>query len=311
VYRRFVKPSTREPQTRRIHVRLTDATEVLTSDYLERMLATRERRPHWYRARILGEWGSFEGAAYEEFEEGLHVIRPFDVPEHWSRFESIDFGHNNPTAYLVWMTDEEGNLVVADEYYSPGLASEHAPQIPARRRRWGMALYPYCYCDPSMWSEYGLTNKRGMPASIATELNDHGVTGLIRANNDRAAGYLREFLHPEPGRIPPPWARLKEVAAAPQLYIFEGCTNLIEQLKNAPTTTKGRSVDIGDTVEAEWETRHGHAHAAARYGAMSRPRPAGPADPGEPGDWRSWKQAELLSKHDERVVDLDKRYEWI
>jgi hypothetical protein len=314
VYHRFVKPSTREPQTRRIHVRLTDAAEVLTPDYLQRMLATKEKRPHWYRARILGEWGSFEGAAYEEFEEGLHAIRPFDVPEHWSRFESIDFGHNNPTAYLVWMADEDGNLVVADEYHSPGLASEHAPQILGRRKRWGMQGYPYCYSDPSMWSEYGLTNKREMPASIATELNDHGVTGLIRANNDRAAGYLRlrELLHPEPGRIPPPWARLANVAAAPRLYIFEDCTNLIEQLKNAPTTTKGRSVDIGDTVDPDWETRHGHAHAAARYGAMSRPRPAGPADSGEPDDWKSWKQAELLRKHDERVENRwpGDRYKW-
>jgi hypothetical protein len=87
-----------------------------------RMLATKATRPHWYRARILGEWGSFEGAAYEEFEEGVHVVRPFDVPEHWSRFESLDFGANNPTAYLVWAADEEGNLVVADEYYAPGLA---------------------------------------------------------------------------------------------------------------------------------------------------------------------------------------------
>jgi hypothetical protein len=314
VYRRFVKPSTREPQTRRVHVRLTDAAEVLARDYLERMLATRETRPHWYRARILGEWGSFEGAAYEEFEEGVHVLRPFEIPGHWSRFESLDFGHNNPTAYLIWAADEDGNLVVADEYYSPGLASEHAREILARRRRWGLQGYPYCYSDPSMWSEYGLTNKKGMPASIATELQDHGVTGLIRANPDRAAGYLRlrELLHPEAGRIPPLWAQLLEdVAAAPRLYIFEGCTNLIEQLKNAPTTTKGRSVDIADTVNPDWETRHGHAHAAARYGAMSRPRPSGPADPGEPEDWPNWARAELLRKHEERAGDFQwERYEW-
>jgi hypothetical protein len=57
---------------------------------------------------------------------------------------------------------------------------------------------------------------------------------------------------------------------APRLNILEGCTNLIEQLKKAPTQKEGRSADIAETVDAEWETRHGHAHAAARYGAMSR-----------------------------------------
>jgi hypothetical protein len=70
-------------------------------------------------------------------------------------------------------------------------------------------------------------------------------------------------------------------------------------------------VDIGDTVDPDWETRHGHAHAAARYGAMSRPRPAGPADPDEPDDYKAWKQAELLRKHDERVVNPRRRFEWV
>ena len=41
VYTRFVKPSTREPQTRRVHVRLTDAAVVLAPDYVERMLTTK------------------------------------------------------------------------------------------------------------------------------------------------------------------------------------------------------------------------------------------------------------------------------
>jgi hypothetical protein len=145
--------------------------------------------------------------------------------------------------------------------------------------------YPLCYSDPSMWSEYGITNKRGRPASVATELNDHGMTGLIRANNDRRAAYLRllELLHPEEGRIPPRWAGLPEDAAPPpRLYIVEGCVNLIEQLKNAPVKKEGRSEDLYEIVDPDWESRHGHAHASARYGAMSRPRPAGPADPGEP-----------------------------
>jgi len=56
---------------------------------------------------------------------------------------------------------------------------------------------------------------------------------------------------------------------------------------------------MADTVDPDWETRHGHAHAAARYGAMSRPRPAAPADFGKPDNWESWKKAELLRKYEE------------
>jgi hypothetical protein len=49
--------------------------------------------------------------------------------------------------------------------------------------------------------------RKGVPASIATEYAQHGIY-LIRANNDRVAGYARilELLHVEEDRIPPPWA---------------------------------------------------------------------------------------------------------
>jgi hypothetical protein len=167
----------------------------------------------------------------------------------------------------------------------------------------GDACYPYCYGDPSMWSQYGLTNKRGLPASIATELYDHGVTGLIRANNDRRAGYLRllELLHAEPGRIPPPWCELSEGAAgAPRLYIFEGCVNLIEQLKNASVKKEGRSEDLYEIVDPDWESRHGQAHASARYGVMSRPPPAGPEPEQIPDDPRARLLYEVEKRRDSR-----------
>jgi PBSX family phage terminase large subunit len=268
VYRRFVKAATREPQTRRVHCVLTD-NPTLPADYMGRMLATKSTRPHWYRARILGEWGSFEGAAYTEFEERVHVVRPFEIPLHWPRFESLDFGANNPTAWLVWVADEDGNVVVVDEYYGPGLASAHAVEIVARRERWGTSV---CYADPSIWAAHGLTNRWGRPASIADELGEHGVSGLVRANNDRRAGYLRllELLRVEQGRIAPAWARVPEnVGGAPRLFVSERCVNLVEQLRNAPVKKDGK--DAAELVDPDWESRLGHAHAAARYGAMTRP----------------------------------------
>ena len=63
------------------------------------------------------------GQAYEEFSEALHVVDSFEVPAHWQRFESMDHGSNNPTAFHAWAADHDGNLVVFGEYYSPGLVS--------------------------------------------------------------------------------------------------------------------------------------------------------------------------------------------
>jgi len=271
----------------------------------------------------LGEWGSFEGAAFPEFAERVHVVTPFEIPEGWERFESMDFGSNHPTAWHAWAVDYDGNLAVFDEYYAPGLVTAHAAEIKRRRApqqpvqqpvglNWwepqrkpdtwgtkeGWVRRNYCCADPSIGAEHGLSNRWGKPASIRNEFLGHGIA-LNSANNDRRAGYLRllELIHPELDRIPPPWSQVpRELGAAPRLYIFATCPHLIEQLKNAPIRVDGR--DAGEMVDANWESAHGHACASARYGAMSRPGPSPEPEP-EPGDWREAEQRRLLSRHED------------
>jgi hypothetical protein len=155
--------------------------------------------------------------------------------------------------------------------------SAHAAEIEQRRRRWYReGQSPVCWADPSVFAHHGHSNRWGQPKSIATEYAEHGVY-LRAANNDRPAGYARllELLHVEPGRIAPRWAQLPEgVGGAPRLYVFRTCRHTIEQLKSAPVAADG--VVAGEAVDPKWESAHGHAHAALRYGAMSRPSPSTP-----------------------------------
>lgn len=139
-------------------------------------------------------------------------MQPFRLPSYFDRFESLDHGANHPTVLLGWASDTDGNLVVFDEYSSPGLVSKHARELLRRRKVWGTSAR---WADPSVFASHGLANKLGGPASVATEYAEHGVH-LIRANNDRQAGYLRllELLHVEPGWIPPPWAQVRDGAGA-------------------------------------------------------------------------------------------------
>jgi hypothetical protein len=76
---------------------------------------------------------------------------------------------------------------------------------------------------------------------------------LRRANNDRAAGFVRlaELLHVEPGRLRPPWAGGQGDVGAPRLYVFAHCENLLGQLQNAPLEVDGALA--GKAVEARWE----------------------------------------------------------
>jgi phage terminase large subunit len=276
-YRRLVDEASRDPGVARVHFRLADNAANLPADYLAAMEAMRRTRPHWYASFIEGRWGAFEGMAFEEFSDRVHVVEPFEIPTSWERFGSMDHGQNNPTCWLLWAVDYDGNLVVCDEYYSPGLVSRHAAEILRRRKAWREVDAGWsntCWADPSIGAKHGLERELGDPASVATEYADYGI-GLSLANNDRAAGYLRlcELLHVEPGRIPPDWASAPAaLAGAPRLYLFKTCTHLIAQLKSAPVAEDG--INAGEVVDPKWASAHGHAIDAARYGAMSRPSPS-------------------------------------
>jgi PBSX family phage terminase large subunit len=275
-YRRLINEATRDPWVARVHFRLADNAQNLPADYLDSMEAMRETRPAWYRSFILGDWGAFAGQAFEEFDPAVHVVEPFEIPDSWERFESMDHGAHNPTCWLYWAVDYDGNLIVCDEYYSAGLVSRHATEILRRRRdSWQTDGWSNtCWADPSIFARHGLSDPRGSPASVMTEYAEFGI-GLSPANHDRKAGYLRlcELLHVDPKRLRPSWAPARSAdVGAPRLYVFTTCRHLIEQFKSAPVAAEG--LDAGEIVDPRWATSHGHAIDSARYGAMSRPSPS-------------------------------------
>jgi PBSX family phage terminase large subunit len=284
VHRRLVADETRDRDARYVHVTLHDNAQNLPVDYVAAMDATRETRPAWYRSFILGEWGAFEGQAFAEFEDAIHVVWPFEVPEHWRRFASHDHGLNHDTVFLAWAADEDGNTIVFGEYSQPGLVSKHAAAYLERRERWKTR---HVWSDPSVFASQGLSTPRYFKASVATEYAEHGII-LRKANNDRAAGYARllELLHVEPGRIAPPWAQVRSgIDGAPRLYVVSTCRQLIRQLKSAPIATDEPLA--GEAVDKRWESEHGHAVASLRYGAMRRPSPSAGLPEPEPDDPRA------------------------
>jgi phage terminase large subunit-like protein len=253
-----------------------------------------------------------EGLAYR-FSEHAHVIHgAWEPPASFERFESCDYGSNNPTAWLAWCVDYDGNLVVYDEFYEPGLPSEIAPRILALRKWWRSSV---CWADPSLWIGKGITNKFGREANSADEFHDSGVS-IVRANNDRRAGYLRlsELLRMEEARRYPSWHHRAGESPAPRMFVSDRCTNLIEQLRDAPLETSEPGPTSGphplEAVAVKWEGAHGHAHAACRYGAMSRPGASSePEDTFEndPVAAERWLRAEALKKRERLIEAQDGR----
>ena len=275
VKQRFVDEDTRTAGSLFIPARVVDNPGLDVADYSESLSHLGEI----LRRQLLdGDWGAFEGAAYPDFNPHIHVIEPFEIPEPWERFESVDPGTTNPCCWLHWAVDYDGNLVTTDELYVdepvPHLPSDVIPLLQARRTVWWPEqARPVAYADPAAFAA-GPATKWGRPPSFADEFSRVGVP-LVKANNDRVAGYVRlaQLLRPDPAHAFPDWHPRHGKLGAPHWFITKSCSHLIEQMQGAPLETLGEP-HPGEAVSRKWEGPWGHAHAAARYGSLTWPGPS-------------------------------------
>ncbi len=262
-----------------IPARLVDNPHLDRDGYV----ASLQHLPETTRAQLLdGDWGAFEGMAYPMLDRSLHVVDPFEIPGSFQRFESMDHGVTNPTAWLLFTVDYDGNLIVADEYYKPGLPDEHAREILDRRKTlWeakdenGWTVRHSAFGDPASLREaLPLKNDYGQPLTLQDEYERHGIH-LIPANNRRKTGFVRvaELLKPDPARRFPMWHQRAGEMGAPSLFLVgQRCPNLLEQIEAAPLASEEADPERGEAVDRRWESAHGHSHAALRYGCLTRER---------------------------------------
>lgn len=202
-----------------------------------------------------GNWDVIEGAYFTEWDRRLHVVAPFEIPDHWGIIGGYDFGLAAPFAYLEAAIDEDGGLWIVRECYGPGLTiSEQAAQI---KRSPYLPRVQYRVGDPSIWNRSGAGPPIGIQFSV-----DHQIT-MRKANNTRVDGWvrLRGYLKPSI-RVDDP-DNPGQVIMLPRLRIFSTCTNLIKTLPMLVHDEKNP-----EDVDSDGED---HAPDALRYLVMSRP----------------------------------------
>lgn len=88
---------------------------------LDTLTGARYHRMRW------GKWVAAEGLVYESWDEGRHLIDPFDVPEPWPRYVTVDFGYTNPFVAQLWARDGDGRLYLIREHVRTRmLVEDHA-----------------------------------------------------------------------------------------------------------------------------------------------------------------------------------------
>jgi hypothetical protein len=91
-----------------IPARLTDnpTMEASYADKLEGLGS-----PEMVRAWLDGDWDIVAGAAFEKLSRLTHLVRPFKLPSHWTKFMVMDWGTAKPFS-VGWYAVVEGGTVI-------------------------------------------------------------------------------------------------------------------------------------------------------------------------------------------------------
>lgn len=207
------------------------------------------------RALRDGDWDVFAGQVFKEFRRDVHVVDPFEIPDHWQRWRAMDYGNKNSVG---WFTIDpiEDRIYMYREY-----RTEDFVDIPTKsnliKQFEGGENVSYGLADPSIWNGQGDHNTG---KSVATMFSNEGITWMP-ANNDRKAGLavVHDYL-----------SIAKD--GKPKLQFFSTCTSIIRTLPSLPYDKF--KIDDVDTKADD------HDYDMLRYGLMAfkkkenkRPKP--------------------------------------
>lgn len=167
-----------------------------------------------------GDWGIPGGAFFDEFRKEIHVCEPFDLPEDWRTYCSIDYGLDMLAA-LWYKVNPENKVYVYKELHEPNLAISEA----ARRflEVNGNDKPFLIYAPPDIMN----TRQRETGKTGAQIWQENGVI-LTATSNRREIGWLsvKEALKPYDSKD----IFTGEPIKTSKLQIFKNCRYLIEYL---------------------------------------------------------------------------------
>lgn len=159
------------------------------------------------------------GLVYGEFDENIHVIEPFKIPNDWQDNISIDPGLNNPLSCHWYAKDYDGNIYVIAEHYEQNKTIEyHSQKIKEISFSLGWKTTSnrmYQALIDSAANQKTLSS----PKSVSDLFYENGILVNTKVNKDVLVGIskVKTFL--------------KNIAGESKLFIFSNCKNLIREFK--------------------------------------------------------------------------------
>lgn len=132
-----------------------------------------------------GNFDSFEGQYFSEWNKDKHVVPPFQIPISWHKYRAYDHGRTKPACCKWYAVDQDGRVWVYRELYIQGKnADEIAKEI--SRLSEGES-YRYSVADPSIFAKMGFVDQYG-GETIAETMARNGAM-FIPASNRRVDGW--------------------------------------------------------------------------------------------------------------------------
>lgn len=229
--------------------------------------------PDLVKAMLDGDWDITAGAAFEMLSRKTHLVRNFKIPQHWTRFTSMDWGSSKPFA-VGWFAVVEGDTKISakdghDDVYLPDGAvvmyreyygwngkpdegcrmqsADVAREILRIEKEAGDDRIDYRIGDSAMWAR---TDGPSVFENMFTATD--GQINLRQAEKDRMHNYqeVRSRLIGQDGR--------------PMFYIMSNC-------QHAWRTLPGLQLDQRQPEKGPDTTQEDHMYDAVSYGLRSRP----------------------------------------
>lgn len=206
-------------------------------------------------AMLNGNWNAVIGAYFPEADPKIHLIKPFHIPEWWTRYMSMDWGacgNGDPFAIGWWAVSDgsissypRGTLICYRAWYGRGMPKVTASQI-------AEGILQREAKDPEVISRYAggdILEQRGHGESILEIFANKGVY-FTRADMRRESGWnqVRE--------------RLTGEKNIPRIYFFNTYQDEFETLQNLQHDNN----DPNDCAPGD-----DHFPDMVRYMCMSRP----------------------------------------
>ena len=214
-----------------------DEDQLSDIDKQKKLLSEEEFKQEW-----MADFVTFKDLIYKDFDFEKHVIEPFDLdPGKYTFYRSIDFGFKHPTGCLWIAVDKEDKWYIFDEYRQAEVSSEqNAGVIKSLHPEF---TYEATFGDPSAAQLIEDYDRLGIYITPASKMMKTSLTQWV----NMGIGKVTEKLKLKPN---------KNGKMVPDLYIFNNCEHLIEELqgyrwKEQPDSTKaiaGQPVKIKDDL---------------------------------------------------------------